>query len=221
MKLLLAALFAVLLIDTAYAEVRYVADVLYVPLRSGQGAQFRIINRGLRSGTKLTVIEETPDTEWTLVETEAGVQGWIRNQYLITEPTAALKLRDALQTATQQENRSNQLQRQVEQLQQQNRELSEGLAGAQQQGQSLDQELAQIKQISAGAIDLNKRHQTLMEQHQLLQTELDVLKAENERLGDKSLQTWFLYGAAAVGLGVIIALVVPAVRPRKRYSEWR
>ncbi|WP_179957654.1 TIGR04211 family SH3 domain-containing protein [Exilibacterium tricleocarpae] len=221
MRPFLTALFAALLINAAHAEVRYISDVLYVPLRSGQGTQFRIINKGLRSGTKLTVLEEDPGGEWTRVETERGIQGWIRNQYLLAEPTATLKLRAAQQTASQLQNRTQTLEQQLAQLQQQNQQLAARLDDSEKQGQTLNNELAEIKTISAGAIDLNSRHQTLMEEHQLLQTEIDVLKAENERLGDKSLQTWFIYGAGAVGLGVVIALVVPAVRPRRRYSDWR
>ena len=217
----LIALLAALLTTTAYAEVRYISDVLYVPLRSGQGTQFRIIDKGLRSGTKLTVVEADPEGEWTLVETERGVQGWIRNQYLVDEPVAALKLAAAQRRASDQASRSQTLQQQVAQLRQQNQQLTSSLTERDKQGQALGDELEEIKKISAGAIDLNSRHQKLMEDHQLLQTEIDVLKAENERLADKSLQTWFIYGAGAVGLGVVIALVVPAVRPRRRYSDWR
>ena len=227
MRLFLTLLFATLLInsayvETAYADVRYVSDVLYVPMRSGKGSEFRIINKGLRSGTKLTLLQAPdPDSEWVNVETESGVQGWVRRQYLVSEPVAKDKLLNALKTTQTLKSRGQKLQQRVDQLQQQNVQLAQRLGNSNKHNQTLDQELAQIKRISANAIDLNSRHQRLMEEHQVLQTEIDMLKAENERLGDSSTQTWFLYGAAAVGFGVFIALVVPALRSRTKYSEWR
>ena len=47
-----------LLANSVMAEIRYISDVLYVPLRSGQGDDYRILHRGLPSSTEVIVIEE-------------------------------------------------------------------------------------------------------------------------------------------------------------------
>ena len=59
-----------------------------------------------------------------------------------------------------------------------------------------------------------------MEAHQLIQTELDVVKADNERLRNNNDQQFFLAGVAAVVVGVILTLLIPKLRGRKKYSEW-
>ncbi|MEJ2417046.1 MAG: TIGR04211 family SH3 domain-containing protein [Exilibacterium sp.] len=215
MKIALTALFTVLLLSSTKQvfaqETRYISDQIYVPLRSGNGNQYRIINRGLPSGTKLLLLEE--DGEWSRVKTEKGIEGWVPNHYLQNEPVAKSKLAQAEEKIVELLDLNEQLESQLNQIQAQNQELDTTASNSQTQAQQLRDELIQIKQISADAI-------ALLKQQQLLQTEIDVLEAENERLENKSLHTWFLYGAGAVLLGVLIAVIVPRLRPRKRHSEW-
>jgi SH3 domain protein len=209
-----------LLTPVAHAADRWVSDVLYVPLRSGKGNQFRIVNRGLKTGTPLTLIEEDIEGGWVFVETDKGEQGWVRSQYVINEPTASIHLNNANSKIANLDRQRKQLQNQVEELKNENRQLNKELDNITNKSSKLDKELSTIKQVSSSAIDLHERHQDLMHQHQLIQTELDVLKAENSRLKADSRNTFFIYGALAVGLGVLITLIVPNLRRRKRYSEW-
>lgn len=221
MRVALTAFFTLFLVSNVYAQqIRYVSDVLYVPLRSGKGNEYRIIDRGLRSGTRLTVIEQDSEGEWSFVETEKGVRGWIRNQYIQAEPIAQLKLTAAERRLNEANSNSSTLRSQLNELRTRSDNLTKDLSSARQKEKQLTAELDHIKSISASAIDLNGRHQALMKQHQLLQTELDVLKAENARLNSDASRTWFMYGAGAVGLGVLIAIIVPIVKPRRRSSDW-
>jgi SH3 domain protein len=78
------------------SDVRYVSDVLFVPLRSGQGNQFRIVNAGLKSGTALTFLEQGETDQWAKVRTDKGIEGWIRTQYIMTNIPSSLKLDQTL-----------------------------------------------------------------------------------------------------------------------------
>ena len=75
-------------------ETQYISDMVLVPVRSGAGSQFRIVNRGLPSGTALLVYAQSDDGEWTEVETRGGTRGWIPTQYLQEEPPAGLLIND-------------------------------------------------------------------------------------------------------------------------------
>ena len=201
-------------------ETRYISDELFVPLRSGQGNQYRIVHKGLRSGSAVKFIELSEDGEWSLVELRNGDQGWIRNQYIKSEPTASVLL-----TATAAE--LEKLKTNYANLQKDYRELSgdkssaiNNISSLTEQRDALEQELANIKQISASAIDLNQRHQTLLEKHQILQTEVDIIKADNQRLKkDKTYNQW-IFGASILGAGMLFTLIVQGLSGRKRKSEW-
>ena len=92
------ALLAALLITTApqvvAQDTQYVSDRVLVPVRSGPGADYRIVNRGLPSGTALLVYDQNDDGEWTEIETRGGTRGWIPTQYLQNEPPAGLLIND-------------------------------------------------------------------------------------------------------------------------------
>lgn len=208
-----------LLASQSFAQqARWVSDVLYVPLRKGPSNQHTILHRGLKTGTKLSFIKT--EDNWTQIRTPDGTIGWLPNQYIAEEPVAAIKLESANKKATQSGQRYQEAALKLKDLETENQTLKGQLSSSEEGLNSLSSELSQIKQVSAGAIDLNSNYQQLAKDHQLLQTELDIAKAENERLKKESSQKWFMYGAGAVLLGVIIALIAPALQPKKRHSEW-
>jgi SH3 domain protein len=71
----------------------YIRDMLYVPMRSGQGTQYRIVHKGLVSGTPLAVLELSEDNTYTKVRTPKGTEGWVQSQYLSKEPSARNQLK--------------------------------------------------------------------------------------------------------------------------------
>ena len=75
-------------------ETQYISDMVLVPVRSGAGANYRIVNRGLPSGTALLVFDQSEDGEWAEIETRGGTRGWIPTQYLQKDPPAGLLIND-------------------------------------------------------------------------------------------------------------------------------
>lgn len=196
--------------------VRYVDDQLTVEVRAGQGNEYRIIEY-VRTGDKVTILNE--DGDYALVRTPKGTDGWIRTQYLKSQPAA----QDLLTIAR---NEVGNLRQSNTKLQTQVQELSGRLNNVTQTSQQLDNskekleaELAQIKTVSANAINLNTENQRLALENQELSNKLDVLTADNQRLTDQLKNDQFMNGAWAVLLGVIIALTVPRLVPKKK-SDW-
>lgn len=207
---------------SGYAEYRWIKDTLYVPLRSGMGNSFRILDKGMISGTRLTLVEITEDEKdtWAKVKTDEGVEGWVRAQYLIDTPTAAKQLITANRKIKKLEARSKVLKGNLGENQSSNKQLNKDLNSAQSEAARLSKELAELKRVSGDSIALYTNHQKLMQAHQLIQTELDVVKADNERLKSNNDHQFFLSGVGAVLVGVILTLIVPRLRGRKKYSDW-
>lgn len=220
MKKIVAVFAALLISATAYAETRYITDVTHVPIRSGPGNQFRILHHGLKSGTQMTLLESPADSDWSKVRTSGGTEGWVRSQYLISRPTAQLQL--------------STVQTQLASAQEENKQLAEELSALQsehttatnlsvQHSKERDQcteELQELKTLSADAVNLNQRYQELLAKHEMMNTEFDAARAENDRLrADKTISQW-LFGAGLLFAGMILMIVLPMLKPRKRHSDW-
>jgi len=201
-------------------ELRYVSDKLFVPLRSGMGSSFRITHRGLPSGTTLTLLEENKEEGWSRVSTSKGKEGWVQNQYIVNEPIAQIKLVRADKKIAQLTTRQTTLKSELKTLRSENTELKTQLGDTNKSGEEIADELRNIKKISASTLALNDAHNTLLQDHQLLQTERDSLTAENNQLKrDRTYNQW-IYGAGIMFLGVILTLILQSTGRRKNYSEW-
>lgn len=216
-----AAVFGAMLLSAAsLADTRYITDITYVPIRSGPGNEFRILHSGLKSGIKMTVLEAPEDSDWTKVVTEGGIEGWVRSQYLINSPTARLQLIEAQAKLNQSSQQVVKLQTQLNELQAEHSTLSNvSIKQSKERDQYYD-ELKQLKALAADSINLNQRYQDLLAKHDMINTEFDAVRAENDRLkSDKTIGQW-LFGAGLLVSGMILMIILPALRPQKRNSDW-
>ena len=204
----------------AFAQTTYISDELYVMLRSGAGEQFRIL-KSLKSSTTVTRIEASEEGNWTLIKLEDGTEGWVPSQYLIDEPTAELKLNETVQKSSQLQQEKLALTEQNAELSNQVKQLTSQLQQTTAVSAQSETELKKIKAISSNAIELDRRHQELLEKHQLMQTERDMLFAENENLKNDQRMSFMFLGAAILVAGMILVFIIQAIKPKNRYSEWK
>jgi|GEM_PF-2657354 len=99
-------------------------------------------------------------------------------------------------------------------------ELEALFAELEQRNRELETELSTIKKVSANALALQEQNEILIKENRILQSEVDVLTATRDQLSNDNTRKWFLYGAVAVFLGALLAVFIPQLRPRKRFSEW-
>ena len=203
----------------AAQETRYITDLLYVPLRSGQGSEYRIVHRGLPSGTRLTVQESNADSGYSRVVTNNGTEGWLLTRYLTEEMPASDRLA-ALQAEY------NALIGDEDSLRAQLVEMRQALSEATGRAEELDEVLAEtrtelqdLKRLSSNALNLDITNRRLTEESQILHTRVELLEAENQRMQDSADSRAFMNGAMAVLAGIVIALVAQRLRPRPRSSS--
>lgn len=198
----------------------YISDVLFVPMRSGQGNEFRIINAAMRSGTALKKISESSDGDWTQVETQKGTKGWIRTQYISSNLPARNRLANALSELGKLKSKNIELEAQAKELKKNSIQLRQDLQGHNSNEIKLTTELDRIKDISANAVKVDSQYRSLLAEHELLRTERDSLAAENERLISANELSFMFYGALLIILGMVLAIILPYTRRRKRYNDW-
>ncbi len=201
------------------AQTRYISDEFRVPLRKSPCSRCAILHQGLKTGLKLTYIESADG--WSHIRTPGGMEGWIENQYIVKQPIA----RDRIAGYKQQNetlNTSNaKLKVQVKELKAESQQLGGRLSAVSDDNEVVSRELADIKVVSANALNLKVQNQKLLEDNGMLQSKIDVLSALNKQLESSHIQKWFLYGAMAVFLGALLSILLPRLKRKRRgHSEW-
>ncbi|MCH1488311.1 MAG: TIGR04211 family SH3 domain-containing protein [Pseudomonadales bacterium] len=198
----------------------YVADVFYVPLHSGTSTKHRIVHRGLKTGTPLTILQTDDKAGFTQVRTQSGIEGWIQNQFISNTPIARTLLKQAQQQRSKLQSQLSSISATNESVSTAHDEAQKRLKSLSRQNQSLTGELASIKKISSNAISLDINNRDLLQKSEMLKVEIAELQAENARLSDKSNKEWFVRGALAVAIGALLAVILPRFKPKVRSSEW-
>ena len=204
---------------SAQAQTVYISDEYRVPLRKSPCPRCSILHRGIKSGSALTLVE-TNDEGWSHVKTRGGMDGWMPSHYLQKD----LPARDQL-AATKAKYESLQSKHlaqsnDLKSLKKDHSQLVAELKNTQSSRDGINTELKNIKKISSNAISINQQNRELLERNGILQSEIDILTAANERLTNSERNTWFLYGVFAVVMGAVLTLIIPRLKRRKRFSEW-
>lgn len=218
LRLLLSLLLIIASVSVAQARTVWVDDKLYLPVRSGAGSQFRIIENAVPSGTPLEVLEVGDG--YTKVRTPKGTEGWVSSQYLSNQPIAADRLRSATQQLEQARSELTSVREQLSEVTEERDNLQNAESSLSNRAGELQEELTRIKNIAADSINLERRNRELREENQKLRNDLEVLTAENERLEASKDSDFMLLGAGLVLGGVLLALLIPMLKPTRKTDNW-
>ena len=206
---------------TVAQETQYISDVVLVPVRSGAGSEYRIVNRGLPSGTALLVFTVSEDGDWTEIETRGGTRGWVPSQYLQKDPPAGLLINDLRRELEQARSERDRVVSQLNLSSSEATEADETITELEATLEATRTELTEIKRVSAAALDLDSLNQQLVAELESERSDADLLRLENVRLRERIANNQMLDGALAVLLGVILAVVAPRLWPtKKRQDGW-
>ena len=199
----------------------YVSDRVLVPVRSGAGPDFRIVNSGLPSGTALMVFGESEDGKWTEIETRAGTRGWMPSQFLQAEPPASLLMNELKLEVKQLRSERDRVVNQLNQRSYAADDADDKILTLRSELEATTNELIEVKRVSAAALNLDALNQQLAAEVASERSDADLLRLENVRLRERIANNQILDGALAVLLGVILAVVTPRLWPsKKRQDGW-
>ena len=203
-------------------ETRYVTDLIFTPIRTGPGGDYRIINKGLPSGTEVTYYGTTEDGVWAEVETRGGTRGYLRVQYLQTDVPRANQLNTLETELAASQERSATLQQNLDEAMAQLTSSDADMSSTAAALTETRAELAEIKRISANAIQLDQLTKELTGKLEDASARNDLLKLENARLEDRVASNQRLEGVLSVIAGIVIALLIPRLTVKRRRNDgWR
>ena len=207
-----------MLTGTAIAETRYVSDTLEITLRSGKGTNFGI-TRMLRSGTSVEVLAVDKKSGYTQVRTKSGKEGWVLSRFLMNGRAARERLATAEKNLAELELENRKLTTVMATLTAEKSGLETNLQELEGQSRGVSQELSEIKRTASSALAIDSENKELKGRMVSLERQLQTVQQENEALKDRTARDWFMVGAAVILLGIIVGLIIPKIRFRKK-SSW-
>ncbi len=216
----LMTLFFFLGSSLALGQTRYISDELLVPLRKGQGTQFGILHKGLPSGSVVTLLDFNQESGWSKVQTSGGQVGWLPARYLVKEPPAKVVLDRSINELATLKEKYQQLQTTSDELAAELKATQETLKAETQRANKAVQDYQALKQISSDAVKNREMVDQLAAKKVELDTQLSQLTTQVDRLTESERNQFFIYGALAVLLGCLLAIILPRLKPTKRNSEW-
>lgn len=208
----------VLLSDAVYAQTRYVTDDFKVMLRTGPSTRNKIVD-SLNSGTRLEVLREDAGNGHSQVQTSSGKIGYVLTRFLSTSRSARSRVTSLESQLAQLRSKPGELQALLASSQEENQELINQNTRLTNQFKAASQELAEIKAVSADAVNLSQRSAKLESEVQQLLLQLDGIRIDNEVLKDQNAKRWYVLGGGTVLIGLLLGWILSIAR-RPRRQSW-
>lgn len=181
---------------TAAADTNLYSNEPEVPVRSGQGTEYKIISL-LKNGEAVVPLEE--DIYWTRVRTATGREGWVLKRYLSSIPS--IDIDDAFSLPTN----NNETREQTEKIS----PMTEQPTNALQPEPNATPETLQSPQTEESINPPQFKEQPIGQDKELkeLRNKLAEVTMENEVLRKDERIKWFLAGGGVLLIGWIIGLI--------------
>lgn len=191
---------------TVQAETRYIVDQAKLPMRAGQSTSHKIV-RMLPSGAAVELLEQSTEG-YARIRTSDGREGWILSRYLMKAPAA----RDRLEKIEQELSRLGALKKSKATAERSLRQLKA-------ENSRLDKELNLLRKTASEASVMVEENRSLRVEADEAKRALREFQIETDDVTNQAHQRWFLLGGGAVLIGVLLGLLLPYVRPRRK-KRW-
>ncbi len=208
----------ILVAATAIGQTRYVSDQLVITVRSGPSTDNTIM-ANLRSGDAVDVLQDDGETGYTRVRAENGTEGWVLSRYLVAIPISQDRLVITERDLAEAQVRIAMLESSVATLTEELEVTGQRRAEAETANAALTIDLADIREASQNVLSVRDENENLRRSLNARNGEVDQLRIENELLDSRSTRDWFLVGAGVLFTGIVVGLVAPRLRRRRR-SRW-
>jgi len=184
----------------ASAEIRYVSDDVVIYMHSGPTQEYRITGT-IKVGNAVTTLKSNSETKFSLVKTDSGRTGWVKDNEL----QSTLPAKSLLPT----------VQKKLQEAQEKLQNIAE----------ENNKKFAEEKQ---SIIDKDNLIAKLVSDKKTLQQTITELKASNLELDllqdtkdERVKMEWMMYGGSVLFFGLLLGLLIPALpRRKKNNNNW-
>ncbi len=201
------------------AETAWVTDDVKITVRAGESARHKIISMA-PSGMPVTVLSKSRESGYSKVKLPNGREGYILSRQLLPEPVARDQLAALKEEVASLKVAPSELQQRLSELSKQYDELQRAHGELEGIKKEIEQELAALRRTSANAVRISDERNELRKQVAELTRTYEELKQEKRELENSSTQRWFMIGAGVTVGGILIGLILPHLRLRRRRESW-
>ncbi len=216
-----AAAAVIVICPAVFAQSVWVSDQFEVMLRTGPSTN-NAIERMLRSGTQLEVIEDDPETGYTRVRTSGGTEGWVLSRYLMTEPAARDQLAILSQRLSDASAEGTSIGSQLTNVRNEFESAKIRIGELERENSELKSEIERIQRTSANVLAIDKQNMNLQQQLTDAEIKVSILEQENDQLASRTTRNWFITGALVLFCGMLLGLLLPRLSwsRRSRYDRF-
>lgn len=207
-------------VDIAVGKVLHVRDKIYIPFRSGPSNEYRII-RFLPTGAQLEIKRPNQETieqfgagileDWAY-GTHGDQEGWVERQYMVEDEPARMRIGDVEAELESTRDEVAALEQELAQTEDEKEELAAELSDARQRITELEADL----EAASDGFRLVQANKKLRERIQIMIDRIEQLQQRNQELAEQTKRDWFLAGSGVLFGGLILGLVLPHLRPRRK-----
>lgn len=202
-----------------FADSAYISDEQFVAIRSAPSNSSGVVERGLKSGERVTVLEK--GDEFTKVQTAHGNTGWLPNYFLMDHQATQAQIDTLTAQVKNLETDRDSLKSTLDSIQQQRDQLKNNLDQTETKRAALSKQLGSLDAQMREVAQWNTEKQSLTEQLSSTKDELGKVQNENQQLRQNQKSSWFIAGGGVAGAGIIVGIIFSSMtRRRKKSTEW-
>ena len=209
--------FTIFFTSLSWAQTRYVTDQFEITMRSGPSTSNNIISM-LKSGEKVTIIEQDDVTKYSLVETSKGKKGYVITRFLDNVASGRTRFSNLqIQTDKLKATIENLRQEASESKTQTNNDSSKILTLSSDLTKT-ESELNDLKAATHDTILVLQQNDSLKSRINDLEADKLQLLEENTGYKDSTAMDWFIRGSAVSLIAFLLGIIVTRISWKKRDS---
>ncbi len=201
------------------AETHYISDQFETTLRAGPGGHYGIVSM-LKSGTRVDASSQDKKNGYSKIRLDSGEAGWVMTRYLMDQPGARERLTEALAALEKAKQREQGIKQKFVSMARQQQELSAIKLQLGEENATLMKELAHVREVSSDAIALHRQKNALAERAAVAKQGLEAAQQRIMEMEKHEHWNWFIAGAAVFGSGILVGVLLPRLRLRRRNEEF-
>jgi SH3 domain protein len=185
------------------AQTVYVSKNFEITMRTGPSSTHKIIAL-IQSGKSLDLVDK--GTEWSMVRTPDGKEGWVLNRYLTSQKPCAMVLDQTRHERDTLREKLEDQQQTFDDLREQKKLTESQLSKIRKERDELSHAYEMLKKESSEYLNLRKQYQAMADDFEEEKSRSNKLYEENREMKRSRIIQWVITGGGIMLVGFFIGL---------------